>query len=281
MLLPDFYPGKGQGYLGESSVTRAQYSASKQQSGKCALDEIYVLGYADGSSLPSRLSAFRWRGKSTGYIVAHFSGNARIATDLPTDGTKPLEQVTTYDRLGNHRSLLCEAKRFERQGEQAALSFSEVSSAYTIDFCFNAPNDPYYPEGVVVALLRGKLPENTQNMPAPIGESYLMEGVTLPAELGNPSETPLRILSVENQGAVETQPEQGRPCPQQSAATLATTTADSGAGGTWWCGSEEAEVLTEVVASAGTYRVLWRLISVANDQVNADTHWRVSEIELF
>jgi hypothetical protein len=27
--------------------------------------------------------------------------------------------------------------------------------------------------------------------------------------------------------------------------------------------------------------VLWRLISVASDQVNADTHWRVSEVELY
>lgn len=280
MLLPDFYPGKGQGYLGESTVTRAQYAPSKQQGGECVVEEIYVFGYADGS-LPSRLSAFRWRGKATGYAVAHFTGNARIAADLPTDGTALLEQVTTYDRLDNHRSLLCEAKRFEREGEPAGLTFSEVPSAYTIDFCFNAPNDPYYPEGVVVALLRGNTPKNTQNMPEPVGESYLMAGVTLPAGLGNPSETPLRILSVVNQGAVETLPEQGRPCPEQSVATLATTAADSTSSGTWWCGNEQAEVLTEVVVSGETQRVLWRLISVANDQVNADIHWRVSEVELY
>jgi hypothetical protein len=273
MLLPDFYPGKGQGYLGESSVTLAKYPASTK-SGQCAIAELYVLGYANGS-LPVRLSAFRWRGKASGYVVAHFIGNARISADLSPDNSKPLSQITTYDRLDNHRSMLCEAKRFVREtseGELADLSFPEDPNAYTIDFCFNAPNDPYYPEGVVVALLRGNLPENTQNLPAPMGESYLMAGVTLPAELGNPSQTPVRILSVVNQGSVETLPAESKPCPQQSAATPSRVI--------WWCGTDQAEVLTEVVLQGQTQRVLWRLVSVANDQVNADTHWRVSAVRL-
>jgi hypothetical protein len=271
MLLPDFYPGKGQGYLGESSVTLAQYPASTK-SDQCATAELYVLGY-DNGSLPARLSAFRWRGKSTGYAVAHFIGNARISADLSPDNSKPLSQITTYDRLDNHRSLLCEVKRFDRQGEPADLSFPEAPDAYTIDFCFDAPDDPYYPEGVVVALLRGNKPENAQNLPAPMGESYLMAGVTLPAELGNPSQTPVRILSVVNQGSVETLPAQSKPCPQQSAATPSSVI--------WWCGTDQAEVLTEVVLHQGqTQRVLWRLVSVANDQANADTHWRVSEVRL-
>jgi hypothetical protein len=280
MLLPDFYPGKGQGYLGESDATLTQYSPSSQQEGKCIVDEIYVFGYTD-SPFPTRLSTFRWHGKATGYAVTHFAGNARIAADLPTDNSKPLGQVTTYDRLGNHRSLLCEVKQFVRQGEPAELNFPEDPSAYTIDFCFDAPNDPYYPEGVVVALLRGNVPQNTQNMPASIGESYLMADVTLPPELGDPSQSPVRILSVVNQGAVETQPEQSGPCPQQSVATLAPAAEDSTSSGTWWCGNEQSEVVTEVVLSGQTQRVLWRLISVANDQVNADTHWRVSDVGLY
>jgi hypothetical protein len=206
--------------------------------------------------------------------VTHFVGNARIAADLSTDNSKPLSQVTTYSRLDNHRSLLCEVKHFVRQGESADLSFPEDPNAYTIDFCFNAPNDPYYAEAVVVALLRGNTPENTQNMPAAMGESYLMAGVPLLPELGNPSETPVRILSVVNQGSVENQPEQGKLCPQQSTGTPS--------GDIWWCGSEQAEVVTEVVIPQGqTQRVLWKLISVANNQVNTDTHWRVSEIEPF
>jgi hypothetical protein len=272
MLLPDFFPGKGQGYLGESSVKIAQYPASNANNGQCATTEIYVLGYTDGS-LPSRVSAFRWAGKATGYAVTHFIGNAHVAANLSPDNSKPLSQVATYDRLNNHRSLLCEVKQYIRQGEQADLSFPEDPNAYTIDFCFGAPGDPYYPEGVVVALLRGNAPQNTQGMPPPMGQSYLMAGVTLPSELGNPSQTPVRILSVVNQGTTETVSAQGKLCPQQSAGTPSGTV--------WWCGSEEAEVLTEVVLHQGqTQRVIWKLMSVANDQINADMHWRISEVRL-
>lgn len=280
MLLPDFYPGKGQGYLGEDNVTLAQSKPSGRQPQDCVADEIYVFGYTDGS-LPTRLSAFRWRGKATGYAVAHFAGDAWLTADLPTDSSKPLGQVTTYDRLDNHRSLFCEVKRFVRQGEPADLSFPEDPGAYTIDFCFGAPDDPYYPEGVVVALLRGNQPKNAQAMPAPMGESYLMAGVPLPPELGNPSVNPVRVLSVVNQGAVETQPEQGGPCDQQSVSSPPPNSEPSASSEIWWCGNEKAEVLTEVVLSGETQRVFWKLISVANSEVNADIHWRVSEVGLY
>jgi hypothetical protein len=279
MLLPDFYPGKGQGYLGESSVTLIQYPSSGKQGEQCAVEEIYAFGYADGL-IPARLSAFRWQDKSTGYVVAHFTGNARLVADVPSDGSKPLGHVTTYDRLNNHRSLLCEVKGFDRQGGPPNLSFVENPSAYTIDFCFDAPDDPYYPEGVVVALLRGNRPKNTQNMPAPINESFLMADATLPDELGDPSKSPVRILSVVNQGTVESLPDQGQPCPNQSLAVPSGGTSSTDKS-IWWCGREQAEVITEVMASGQTLSVAWRLISVANDQVNADTHWRVNEVALY
>jgi hypothetical protein len=279
MLLPDFYPGKGQGYLGESNVKLVQYPPLSKQDGKCVVEEIYAFGYADGP-LPTRLSAFRWEDKATGYSVAHFTGNARLAADLPYDGSKRLKEVSTYNRLDNHRSLLCEVKRFVRSEESAGLSFPEDPNSYTIDFCFGPPDDPYYPEAVVVALLRGYAPKNTEEMPTPINKSYLMAGVTLPLELGDPSQAPVRILSLANQGAVEALPKQGGPCPGQTtpASSSETPPADQS---TWWCGNEQAEILTEVVLSGETRRVLWRLISVANDQVNADTHWRVSEVGLY
>jgi hypothetical protein len=279
MLLPDFYPGKGQGYLGESNVTLVQYSSAGKRAEGCVVEEIYAFGYADGP-LPTNLSAFRWKGKATGYAVAHFTGNARLVSDVPSDGSKPLGQVTTYDRLENHRSLLCEVKRFVRQEEFVDLSFQEDSGAYTIDFCFGAPDDPYYPEGVVVALLRGNQPKNTGDMPEPINESFLMADVIWPDELGNPAETPVRILSIVNQGAVEMVPDEGQLCPNQSAASSAGS-ASSSDKSLWWCGREEAEVVTEVMASGQPRRAAWRLISIANDQVNADTHWRVSDVELF
>jgi hypothetical protein len=279
MLLPDFYPGKGQGYLGESSVKLVQYPPLSKQAEGCTVEEIYVYGYSDGP-IPTRLSAFRWQGKATGYRVAHFTGNARLAADLPSDGSAALGEVITYDRLDNHRSLLCERKRFVRQGEPLDLSFSEAASDYTIDFCFGPPNDPYYPEGVIVALLRGSVPKNAQDMPAPTNDSYLMAGVSLPAELGDPAQDPVRILSVVNQGAVETLPEGGQPCPDQkpSSPSGETTPAKPTI---WWCGNEQAKVETEVMVGGETLNVLWKLISIASDEVNANTHWRVSEVAVF
>jgi hypothetical protein len=279
MLLPDFYPAKGQGYLGESSVKLVQYPAASARAEGCTVEMVYIYGYTDGP-LPTRLSAFRWQGKAAGYGVAHFSGNARVTTDLPSDGSTPLSEVVTYDRLDNQRSLLCAAKRYVRQGEPLDLSFAEVAGDYTIDFCFGPPPDPYYPEGVVVALLRGGAPQNAQDMPAPTNESYLMEGMQLPAELGNPVQDPVRILSVVNRGAVETSPEDVRPCPNQTPPSPSSGT-PAAAANIWWCGNEQATVETEVMVNGQTLNVTWRLISLANDQVNAATHWRVSDATVF
>jgi hypothetical protein len=279
MLLPDFYPGKGQGYLGESNVKLVQYPPLNKQTEGCTVEEIYVYGYTDGP-LPTRLSAFRWQGKATGYRVAHFTGNAWLDADLPSDGSSPLGEVITYDRLDNHRSLLCERKRFVRQGEPLDMNFAEIATDYTIDFCFGPPDDPYYPEAVVVALLRGGAPKNAQDMPAPIDKSFLMAGVTLPAELGDPVQDPVRILSVVNQGAVETLPEDSQPCPDQASPDLSSGT-PAAAQTIWWCGNEQAKVETEVIVQGETHIVAWKLISIANDQVNANTHWRVSEVAVF
>jgi hypothetical protein len=278
MLLPDFYPNKGQGYLGESSVKLVQYPPVNRQNPTCAVDEIYVYGYTDGP-LPTRLSAFRWLGKENGYRVAHFTGNAQLTSDLPSDGSKPLHEVTTYDRLDNHRSLLCAAKHFVRQGELPDLSFEEQASDYTIDFCFGPPDDPYYPEAAVVAMLRGDPPKNTEGMPAPMDKSYLTADAKWPQELGDPAHDPVRILTVVNQGAVETLPEDAQPCPAQASSVVSSGT-PAAQQTIWWCGSEQAKVETEVMLEGERRSLVWKLISVANDQVNASTHWRVSEVAL-
>ncbi len=274
-LLPDFYTGKGQGYLGEGSVKVIKYTTSQDRN-RCTAEEIYILGYEDGP-LPTRLSVFRWQDESVGYAGLHFVGNARIAVDLGAGAGQPIQRVTTFNRLDNHRSLLCEVRQFSRQSSGAnALDFAEESDAYTIDFCFNAPDDPEYPEGVVVALLRGNRPANPANMPGLIGKDYLLGGTSLPGEMGDPAQKPIRILSVTNQGTVAVHPEQGYLCPESQVGTAATKTPET----TWWCGREQAEVITEIVLSGQTRRALWRLISVANEQVNTDIHWRVAAVAL-
>jgi hypothetical protein len=50
------------------------------------------------------------------------------------------------------------------------LEFRAQDLDFTIDFCYGMPADPYYPEGVVAALLRGGNPPATTT---PTGDSFL------------------------------------------------------------------------------------------------------------
>jgi hypothetical protein len=150
------------------------------------------------------------------------------------------------------------------------LKFTRNDTAQTIDFCFGPPNDPAYPEGVVTALLRGNRPQDEVDNPSPTGATYLTLNAVLPPELaGSKGPTPAkyRILSFTNRGTLGSQPAQGHPCDP------AQVISDPDV---WWCGQEKADVLTEMILPDGrTVRVLWQLISIASDKVNADVHWRV------
>ena len=270
-LLPDFYSGKGQGYLGESNIERLTYPA--EVGGKdCKVTELAFLGYSD-SKLPTRLSIFRWSGdRTTGYRSVHFVGNARIAATIPADFTAPISTVTTYDHLQNHRSLLCEVHQFERP-DANQLAFTKDTIAPTVDFCYGPPKDPMYPEGAVVALLRGHNPETLDaDAPALPGTSYLLPSASPPfgMDLRSAGRDPIAILSVTNQGGVVVDPNGGHRC----------SPAEIGTEATWWCGRETAQVTTEIVAVGAVRRIAWTLITVTPDQVNATPHWRVQSLEM-
>jgi hypothetical protein len=149
-------------------------------------------------------------------------------------------------------------------------------AAYTIDFCFGPPDDPVYPEGVVVALLRGHSPKGKDNNPSPTGETYLTPGASasLPPELARLREaTPAkqRILSVTNEGTLAPYPDNGSQCTSEQV----TNTTE-----VWWCGRERATVITEIVLEDDQRRVVtWSLLSIANERVNADVHWRIGSAE--
>jgi len=270
-LLPDFYTGKGQGYLGESSVTPILHKPDPKAAA-CKTDEIAFLGYSEGP-LPTRLSIFRWTNKSIGYRGVHFVGNARIEATPDPSATDLVTRVRTYDRLQNHRSILCESREFTRAEPLTSLTFPENPNSYTIDFCFGAPKDPPYPEGVVMAMLRGSKAENTSGNTSPTGESFFTANADLPADLRNLQVT--RVLAISNQGTVAPHPDNGRQC---SPAELKLPADDRN---TWWCGREEAEVITEIVIDRQpdqqTYQVVWHLISIANDKTSADVHWRIDQ----
>lgn len=270
-LLPDFYSGKGQGYLGETAIERISYPAEAGGTA-CAVTELAFLGYSD-SKLPTRLSIFRWSGdRATGYQSAHFVGNARIAAIIPADNAAPISIVTTYDHLQNHRSLLCEVHQFERP-DANQLAFTKDTIAPTVDFCYGAPKNPTYPEGAVVALLRGHNPEKINaDAPALPGASYLLPSAIPPfqMDLTSAGRAPIAILSVTNQGGVVVDPNGGHRC----------SPAEIGIDATWWCGRETAQVATEIVAVGMARRIVWTLITVTPDQVNATPLWRVQSLEM-
>ena len=205
LLLPDFFPAKGEGYLGESGVD-IRYAPSPVTGPECETDEINIFGYDDGP-LPTRLSIFRWEGREAGYQGVHYAGNARVESDIPPEGGSPIARVVTYNRLLNHRSSLCEVNAFTRPDPEQ-LKFLQDASVRTIDFCFETPSEPVYPEGIVVALLRG----NDSGTGTP--SSYLLNDAILPPELNlrDPARPLYNILSIGNPAFVSPMASDGAWC---------------------------------------------------------------------
>jgi len=171
------YGGKGQGYLGQSSVTVYPLPGVVNDA-PCQAREITVFGTSLRFTADESLDLPLGR-RSVGYIAAHFVGDTRLQAYGPnrsTQTTAPVVDVTTYNAL-NQRSLLCSVQHYMRGYDPQnptvmppGLEFAEVKTDYTIDFCYGPPKDPAYPEGVVVALLRGQNPDTN----TPTGISYFV-----------------------------------------------------------------------------------------------------------
>lgn len=293
LLLPDFYPGKGEGYLGDSRV-ELRYAPTPKEGADCATTEINVFGFS-GYDLPTRLSIFRWQSREAGYQGAHFAGNARVESDILPDGGNYIKQVTTYNRLLNHRSVLCEVNRHKRVGEPektAGLTFLDDAAVRTIDFCFEAPAEPMYPEGVVVALLRGQSSGSGQPLP------YLLDDAVLPPdlELRGAGRKTYNILSVGNPSFVVPLPSDGYwcrgeqvgaanagpimgPTPTGAANAAATAAATATFTNRLWCERERVRIETRVVINGAPRDFGWVLISVRPDAPNGGVYWRVKEVE--
>jgi hypothetical protein len=154
-LLPDWREGKGQGYLGETTVSWSQARIDPDIVDRPA-DELVVQGYSAGDLL-TRLSLFRWLDVGRGYGVSNFVGNAGLL--LPGERAEDalIDQVIAFNRL-NDRSRLCERVQHARQGSENRFTASPPG----IVFCPLAPGaepgvpgQPTYPEAVVMAWLLG------------------------------------------------------------------------------------------------------------------------------
>jgi hypothetical protein len=264
-LLPDYYAGKGQGYLGETSVT-VQYAPAIKEGEGCTTTEVNVYGFSSGE-LPTRLSVFRWAGIDAGYQVAHFAGDARVESTTATGGQ--INGATTYNRLRNHRSVLCDVQGYVRPNLDIP-TFIPNAAVQTIDFCFGPPNEPVYPEGVVVDVLRAASPPTTADLP-----SYFLDNAVVPSELQSlldPKHEPINIVTLGNPSSVIPVPARGAPCTTEQVA--------SAANGSPWCDRERARVETRIMLNGVPRDVAWILISVVPTTPNAQLYWRISEVEL-
>jgi hypothetical protein len=268
-LLPDIFPGKGQGFLGETSVTLS-YWAGTQPAATCTVSETAVFGYSDNSGVPTRLSLFSWGGPDRGYLSQHFVGNARVITEDKPNTIQPIQTVVTYNRF-NDRSQLCYQRLYERVRTEQ-LSFAQVEQDYTIDFCFGAPADPAYPEAVVVAALRGHTPPTDAVSATPTGGSFFTEEAktakdfpTELSDLGTATPHVYRILALSNPGTLTTYPGPG---------TVFTDTT-----GQPWVVGEATVPITATIEINGTQReTVWQMVSIANEQIRADVHWRINHL---
>ena len=264
-LLPDFYTGKGQGYLGETGV-EVSYSPAPKGNAPCKVIEINVFGFS-GTDLPTRLSIFHWVDKAAGYQGEHFAGNARVVWEVDPNVENRIRRVTTYNRLLNHRSLLCDVDGYLRPNPDLVVFIPDAAQE-TIDFCFGIPDEPVYPEGVVVALLRG---DRTFGSPS----RYLLYGAILAPELAMLREVEhgaVNIVSVGNPAGIEPDQARGAWCTPEQIQNIAPNE--------YWCGRERVRVETRIVLGGVVRTAEWSLISVARDIPGAELAWRVDRVDL-
>ena len=215
-------------------------------------------------------------------------GNARVESDSLPDGGNQITRVTTYNRLVNHRSILCEVNGYIRPDLQQ-LAFISDASARTIDFCFDTPSEPVYPEGIVVALLRGTdewignavgLPPERRQSAARTG-SQEHRGFALQHHLrwqpvvGGAHCDPGRLVHC---GAGRrARGSRCAHCPAHGRPTPIGTSSPSGA---LWCGRERVRIETRIILNGEPRDLGWMLISVRPDVPSGGVFWRVQEVEL-
>jgi hypothetical protein len=273
-LLPDIYSNAGQGYLGETDVSVKFWPPAVPNQG-CMAQEMTVLGYGPSATIPTGVSIFRWDPANRRYSGSSYAGDARVVAAGTSSDANYVKQVTTYNRF-NDRSGLCKVQQYQRPdpgGIAPSVEFTETVSGFTIDFCYGAPKDPAYPEGVVMNVLR-----SPKTLPAAdssaTGASYLTQrALDAVKELPQPLQvladaerSPIRVISLTNPGVLDNTIQEGT----------------SGVGpedqtqGTWWWSPERVTIRTAVVLENGAqYDVTWRLASVADQSVAADAHWRI------
>ncbi len=263
-LLPDFGPGKGQGFLAEDRVPAYKvYDAN----GDGSNEELAIVGYGRDSSFPMYLTVFRWQGTEGAkayQVVRHFYGDGGVSFDSPSSG--PISRVVEKTRL-NDRSMLSKRAEYVREGDGYKLS------ATSLDFTYGIPAAPYYPEGAVVAyyLLRnsGQL-DLADNLLVPeVSRVSLQSSMALP---GGPEAVPSSEFTVP--------PSDEQVLPLSVSYSGEASVAEAAAlGGTPGALPAErlftADVTIDVLENGQQVSRVWRVVNLPQPGQNGEPGWRL------
>lgn len=251
-LLPDTYPGKGQGYLADLRVG-APEQADTDGDGKP--DELIIKGYGHDPQTITRLSIFRWVDKERGYAVEHFHGDGGITpVDRNKDGV--FEEIVVKERL-HDRSQLCRRRVYRRQGSD----HYKVDSP-TLVFCYGRPEHPFYPEGVVLAFLLSSQGERDEEVRRPEVEPGLMtsQGRRTAGALGLHQVGSFRVLQLTYPGVAFSS---GKEAVEEHRELR---------------GMEQIEVWTEVMVGNDRRSYAWWVVNTSSQEVGKDTIWRIDGV---
>lgn len=261
-LLPDFSSGKGQGFLAED---RTPDWKVYDVNGDGKHVELAIFGYGRDPAFPSYLTLFRWAGADGAksyQVVHHFYGDGGISVDASASG--PISRVVEKTRL-NDRSLMSKRADYVRQGDGYTLE------ATSLDFTYDIPDAPYYPEAAVLAyyLLRnsGRPDQADQLLLPDESRVTLQSSLSLSAEAipsssftAPPSDLQALPLSMSYSGE----------------ATVAETSALSAASGALPAARFfTADVTVDVVENGKQGSRVWRVVNMPEPGRNGEPRWRL------
>jgi hypothetical protein len=261
-LLPDFSPGKGQGFLAEDRTPELK---AYDVNGDGTNMELAIFGYGRDPAFPSYLTVFRWAGAEGAkayQVVHHFYGDGGIYVDAVASG--PIPRVVEKTRL-NDRSLMSKRAEYVRQGDGYKLTTT------SLDFTYDIPDVPYYPEAAVLSyyLLRNSghsdqadkllVPEDSrttlQSSLALSAEAVPSSSFTVP-----PSDLQVLPLSISYSGE----------------ATMAETSALGGTSGALPAARLfTTDVTVDVIENGQQGSRVWRVVNIPEPGRNGEPHWRL------
>ncbi len=256
-LLPDLGPGKGQGYLGETGYRIETYDTDGDEK----QDELVILGYSWAPN-PTQMAFFRWENKEAGYkLTAHFHGDGGVEAARPReDDGGPIEAVTTKEKK-HDRSHICQKTVYRRKKDD--VTYEKVSGPF-LDFTYDVPSRPFYPEAAVLAyylsLAGGEgSPDGYTTDRGQVATQNLAE-----TEFGSEAGARVNaVIGLTYPGLI-------------SKENINVYSNEAAPGGFSYI--EYADVTINVVIGSIPMEITWRLLNVSSGKLNEEVTWKLDSI---